>query len=370
MNQKIDYVDALRGIAILAVLLVHTGGQFGLIGTFAKIAGLGAKGVQLFYFISAFTLFLSYNARKQQEQFPISNFYIRRFFRIAPLYYFAIIYYSIQLYLDQGITTSLKELVLNFTFTHGFSPLYINHLVPGGWSIAVEMSFYCIVPFLMYKINTTNKAVFFVFIALIIRFLFLHYFNLHPVSTNMDIHIGYLYWFLPNQISCFAVGILFYFIAADNRNEENNTLRTSYRIIAFAFLVSILCVVDQMFMGWNFFSWDFFFCLVFFVLALVLTTKKISLFVNAFTTLSGKYSYSIYITHFIVLFWLKKVELKFQIVYNNSLVNFFIYYLIVVALSILVSMLTFKIIEMPTQLLGKNIIHKRERKQAGIANSI
>jgi len=77
-----------------------------------------------------------------------------------------------------------------------------------------------------------------------------------------------------------------------------------------------------------------------------------------------------YITHFIVLFWLKKVELKFQIVYNNTIVNFFIYYIIVVALSILLSMLTFKLIERPTQLLGKNIINRSERKQAGIAHSI
>lgn len=371
MNKKLDYVDALRGIAILGVMLVHTGGQFGLIGTFSKIAGLGAKGVQLFYFISAFTLFLSYNNRKYQEQFPISNFYIRRFFRIAPLYYLAMIYYIIKLYLDEGIKTSLKEILLNFTFTHGFSPVYINHLVPGGWSIAVEMCFYVMVPLLMSKINNINKAVLFIFVSLLIRFIFLQYFELYPVSSNLDINNNYMYWYLPNQLPCFAIGILFYFIVAENITPKIKAMKNnSLGIIIVALLASLLCVIDQVFIGWNFFSWDLMFCLVFFVLAIVLSLNKMSFLVSKFATICGKYSYSMYITHFIVLFWIKKMDSKFHIVPNKTMFIFFSYYIIVVLVTILLSKMTYKIIELPTQLIGKNIINKKEKKQSLLINSI
>ena len=356
MNKKLDYVDALRGIAILGVLLVHTKGQFGSFGIFDKVAGLGAKGVQLFYFISAFTLFLSYNNRKNDENFPGSNFFIRRFFRIAPLYYFAIIYYTVKLLLFDGVIVSFKEILFNFTFTHGFSPIFINHLVPGGWSIAVEMSFYIMVPFLMSKINNINKAVVFLLISLFIRFIFAEYFKLNPVDSNVKINNDYLYWYLPNQLPCFAIGILFYFILEDVKLEIKNTMVIGLLVL----LGSILCIVDQLFIGLNFFSWDFLFSLGFFVLAIGLSNNKIPFLVNKFSIVCGKYSYSMYIIHFIVLFWIDELGINFYFIHNSTIFHFVVYYLIVIAITTLLSMITYKVIEVPTQLLGKKIINKRE----------
>jgi hypothetical protein len=75
--QRVDYLDALRGIAILGVILVHSvilshqGGLLGMVGL------TGQRGVQLFYMVSAFTLFMSLDSR-HTEQFQWSNFFIRR----------------------------------------------------------------------------------------------------------------------------------------------------------------------------------------------------------------------------------------------------------------------------------------------------
>ena len=59
--KKLDFIDALRGYAILGVLMVHTS-QYGnklhsTLGTL--ITEKGAMGVQLFFLASSFTLFLS-----------------------------------------------------------------------------------------------------------------------------------------------------------------------------------------------------------------------------------------------------------------------------------------------------------------------
>jgi len=90
---KLKYIDVLRGIAVLGVLMVHCS-YFGSNFVFPKVIKSffenGAMGVQLFFFTSAFTLFLSMNNRIDNEKLPYINFFIRRFFRIAPIYYLGI----------------------------------------------------------------------------------------------------------------------------------------------------------------------------------------------------------------------------------------------------------------------------------------
>src|SRR5690242_3285681 len=94
-ENKLRYVDALRGIAIMGVLMVHCG-QFGtndFPSFLENIVVNGAMGVQLFFVASAFTIFLSYGNRYGKETNANVNFLIRRVFRIAPMYYFGIIYF-------------------------------------------------------------------------------------------------------------------------------------------------------------------------------------------------------------------------------------------------------------------------------------
>ena len=92
--QHYKYIDALRGLAFLLVLLVHTDQQVGEYT--GKILALSGKyGVQLFFVISSLTLFLSLNQRKKFERRFVLNFFIRRLFRIAPLFWFGIIIYTL-----------------------------------------------------------------------------------------------------------------------------------------------------------------------------------------------------------------------------------------------------------------------------------
>ena len=42
------------------------------------------------------------------------------------------------------------DVLLNMVFLHALSPTAINNVVPGGWSIGVEMLFYMIAPLLFF----------------------------------------------------------------------------------------------------------------------------------------------------------------------------------------------------------------------------
>ncbi len=65
--KKLDYIDALRGLAILGVIMVHSISDSNLPFIVERIFGQGARGVQLFYLASAFTLFLSFSNRIDKE---------------------------------------------------------------------------------------------------------------------------------------------------------------------------------------------------------------------------------------------------------------------------------------------------------------
>ena len=153
-SSKYAFVDALRGIAVLLVILTHTAQPItGLPGALDALAKYGQTGVQLFFVASAYTLCLSF-ARRSQEPRPVASFYLRRLFRIAPLYIVGIATYCALHLLRQGGGEAVlapytpANVAANLFFVHGFVPAANNNIVPGGWSIGTEMAFYALFPLL------------------------------------------------------------------------------------------------------------------------------------------------------------------------------------------------------------------------------
>src|SRR5271167_4323229 len=99
------YIDAVRGYAILMVIAVHTSHYFDLPAPLATVFAQGARGVQLFFVASALALCFSWTARKESAK----SFYARRLFRIAPMFWLAIIVFvwlygtSPRLFAPEGI---------------------------------------------------------------------------------------------------------------------------------------------------------------------------------------------------------------------------------------------------------------------------
>ena len=91
------------------------------------------------------------------------SFYLRRFFRIAPLFWIAIVFYLL-VTRGRGITNfapdgvGASDVLLTFFFLHSSSVTAYNSVVPGGWSIAVEMQFYLLFPLLIYLFRRRNGA--------------------------------------------------------------------------------------------------------------------------------------------------------------------------------------------------------------------
>jgi len=178
---RIAALDAGRSIAIIGVVAVHLSFQFpNLPKSVAMIARMGQYGVQLFFVISAITILMTLEA--ERERFSGSGhitlrFYIKRFFRIAPLYYTAIAIYGL---ISWGVlrsgyenawvlgTHSSADILLNVLFLHALSPSAINNVVPGGWSIGVEMLFYLLAPLIFFFTLNRVRLVFASVVVLVV----------------------------------------------------------------------------------------------------------------------------------------------------------------------------------------------------------
>jgi peptidoglycan/LPS O-acetylase OafA/YrhL len=147
---RLAALDALRGVMALAVAFYHLGTWTHIfkLGTRSNtaVASLGLYSVQGFFVISGFCFFHLY----RDVRFDLAQaraFFVRRFFRIAPLYYAVL---ALDLALGQAIEpVTARRLLENLTLSFGlFHP---NHsLLLGGWSIGVECVFYLAFPLLIW----------------------------------------------------------------------------------------------------------------------------------------------------------------------------------------------------------------------------
>ena len=159
-SSNIEYpeCDGIRGIAILLVFWVHCSvllhshrPDYPIWDIFHITVYSGYYGVQLFFVLSAYLLFRSQYARISNGRKPqrLSHFIIRRFFRIAPLYYLSTL--AIVLMVDTGLPANekLKHTVLHLLFLHIFYPETAYSINSVTWSLGVEFMFYLCLPFIV-----------------------------------------------------------------------------------------------------------------------------------------------------------------------------------------------------------------------------
>lgn len=351
-NQNLDYIEAVRGYAVAGVVMVHCLlGEKGV--ALAGIWGLGAKGVQLFFMASAFTLFLSHH-RRRSERMPYLNFFIRRYFRIAPMFYVAIFYYLWQRHDSSGGTTSLANVISHLTFLHGFSPYWVNTIVPGDWSIAVEFCFYATCPILFLWVTDLRRTVGLFLAAILLGEAVLLALHLHPPDPRPAAWDDFRYWLLPSQLPVFVAGIA----AFHARSGKPKPIAVFVAVciaaltgqFAFQELVELsLGITYKSAMLNN--SVTIVASFLFFV---ILASGKIPLLSNPVIRFLGKISFSVYLTHFAVLHWMR--EFKLVPFAESPTINYAIKLTATLAISAAISWVTFRYIEEPGRKFGSKLI--------------
>ncbi len=309
---RLAFIDALRGFACLWVIAVHAHGAWiSNPDDVAKLSwqypmlsfwGLGMKGVDLFIVLSGFCL--SWPIFRPDGSVDVSRvgkaFFVRRFWRIIPVYYTALLFAVVLL--NSGLPkfapyTSILDVVPSLLGMQNVFTTFAGRINGSLWSIALELQLYVLFPFV---------------VRMIARFrAFSVCASLLAMGAVAGIADGFIdspnllgYFSLPGRVGQFAAGI---YVAS--LMKKNSVIP----ITLILFVASVGCVFGllahigkggQLIHGLTFTTWGVTFASFILLLSMsngVLWTG------NPFGKLLcnlGLISYSVYVVHFPIVYLL------------------------------------------------------------------
>lgn len=156
-------LDYLRGLMALSVMIYHYTVWSGMdLDTGSLLRKLGIYAVSVFYILSGLSLAIVYGSRISSKR-DVFAFWIRRLFRIGPLYWLAVtavIAFAALKALMAGhpFEFSATRILLNYSLTFGFlAPT--AYLSTGAWSIGNELVFYSIFPLVLLFFRSSRVAI-------------------------------------------------------------------------------------------------------------------------------------------------------------------------------------------------------------------
>lgn len=284
-------LDAFRGLAVIAVILYHYstryGEIFGHIKTDYKFDfSYGHMGVQLFFIISGFVIFMSIERAKSPE-----DFLIKRAIRLYPAYIFAVLltFAITSLYPLDHLKVSFLDLLVNLTMFHGYFP-FIKPVDGAYWSLRVEVLFYIAMSILLF-FNLLKRTIPISLVVLSLGSIF----SLAYKLTDSTLIYNLNQVLIVSHIHLFIAGIMFYKLWKE-KNQQ------SYYVIL------LLCLVYQFaFVG----AAKGVYVTLFFMLFLLMINSKLTWVANKPFLFLGKISYSFYLVHqfigYVIIHWLESI---------------------------------------------------------------
>ena len=368
---KLQYIDCLRGYAVLMVMTTHTTDTYSLLPyPVHRLGDFGWFGVQLFFLASCLTLMMSSTyERDHAGRMHIGSFFIRRFLRIAPMYYVAGIVYCVSASMT-GFNP-IQALSAIF-FLNSWHPATMPsnggwQLVPGGWSIGVEFTFYFVFPLFFAWVTTFARAVTF-FLCSVVAGAVFNSLLLGPLTASFGFTTAdnFLYFWFFNQAPVFAMGAIVFF--AIPKVGESAVLKvTLERKATLLITLGILALVTIAMGPFHFghalmvqpalpqylaVSTVFAAC----IMAFSRTTK--SIYINAAAANLGKVSFSAYLVHFGIINGILRTHPRMFHTDASGwpAIGWFALGLVfVVSVTYLVSLLSYSAVELPMMKLAKSL---------------
>lgn len=152
VTPRFPVLDTMRAAGALAVLTTHAafwGGEYTRHGAWGTMLARLDVGVAIFFVLSGFLLSYPYLARAHRHAAPprVAPYLWKRFLRIFPVYALTVVAVLLLVDGNEGATPGdwLTTLLLGDVYVHARLPQGLTQM----WSLAVEVSFYVVLPALM-----------------------------------------------------------------------------------------------------------------------------------------------------------------------------------------------------------------------------
>lgn len=154
-SERLYGLDHLRALAILLVLLYHYR-AFKHPGWIDSIGRFGWTGVDLFFVLSGFLISGQlFKDIEKNGSISLRRFYVKRFFRIIPAYFFTLfLYFTFPFFREREALSPLWKFV---TFTQNYGLDVISRgTFSHAWSLCIEEQFYLILPLFLFILMPTK----------------------------------------------------------------------------------------------------------------------------------------------------------------------------------------------------------------------
>lgn len=358
-NVYFSGINSLRFLAALAVIITHIEllkGSFGFKSYWKNpiIFNLGGIGVYFFFVLSGFLItYLLLVEKEKNGNIAIKQFYFRRILRIWPLYYLILIIGFFILphfqvfhisYLQDNFNKNFTENLILYIFILPNLAFSLFTAVPNigqVWSIGVEEQFYIIWPWIVSKsknIMQTLIIIISVLILLKVTVLILGKFYSDSV------------WYAPlklfiamSKFECMAIGGIGAYLLFSKINFLA-LLYNKYILFSSVFLIPLLIFITPEFLQDGI---HIIYSILFLIIILnVSNNASVKFLENKTLNYLGKISYGVYMYHFMIIplvLHFLRVNLHSS---SEGLTNLLIY-TIIIGLTIIVSGLSYRFIELP-----------------------
>lgn len=352
---RLDYIDALRGLAALLVVLEHVGTKIALHPLAPKLISLvilgvnhiylnpGRVGVVAFFMVSGFVIPFSFRGAS-----PRINFVVTRFFRLYPAYWLSLALALLVFPLIGEGPFTTRQALANVTMMQ--SLFHQDNVIGAYWTLLIELIFYALC-FAAFHLGLLGKARF--DIAMVVGLL-----SMAMISAYWR-HSGGGHGLLVGYVR--FIGLMFFGTLLRRARLDGDPLagRAVVPLVMFSFITGLVTYYfgtrpDESIMG-NIMGETVGVALFFAALYIPFTPGSLFLFM-------GRISYSLYLLHAIFLY----VFLNIFYASNFSLGSI-LFGIGVIGSSIGASALCFRLVETPSIALGKQISRRLQGRVGKLA---
>ncbi len=268
-GRRYGELDALRGLAAMAVVFFHYTYHYrGLYGHSIDPVfdfKYGSYGVELFFVLSGFVIYLTVERVKSPFEFAY-----RRFTRLYPTYWWCLIctFTIVSIYGLPGKETSLWEAAVGLTMIQEL--LNVRHVDDSYWSLLPELVFYGYMFVLLYYKKVDKINIYFSLWVLIM--IINSYLKIPYITTIFNLRYGML----------FFAGTIFYRIRTGERSWINH-------------LIILYCFVSVLFINSD--TIGVIVISVFFTIFYLVSYNLLGFLALKPLLFLGKISYALYLLH-------------------------------------------------------------------------
>jgi peptidoglycan/LPS O-acetylase OafA/YrhL len=299
-KRRFSELDALRGIAALSVVLFHF--TFGYDNGFNGLSAgkfyfkYGYLGVNLFFMISGFVIFMTLEKTKDTMSFVVS-----RFSRLYPAYWTAIILTVLLTSLlaapIQKDIFSTRQVLINFTMLQSF--FKIKDVDGAYWTLAVELTFYFWMWFI-FKIKKLRYIEWFC-LAWMAAAVIITAFNI-PLKKYLNVI------FILNHAPLFMAGILFYLLKKRGTGILLHVFIFTSLLSELYMVYAVKAVINR---DGVFDIIPYLAVIIFYGTFYLFVYDRLAILSNKVLLFLGGISYSLYLVHenigYAVMYWLKQL---------------------------------------------------------------